>query len=142
MKWIKINFSQIRIRNHVHLSRSPYDLRRSFRPNQRTENESQLTTELITKINEKIETKRQLKLDKRHRRGERPGEANIEGIIDEHLTRGLGLSLAFLSQNGEIRAALDPSFFIPRALPVTHKNYSLCCFDWRKRCRGVELGAQ
>lgn len=59
-----------------------------------------------------------------------PGEAGIEMVVEEHLAGGVGLRLAFLGEDGEIGAALDPPFRVPRALPVPHKNHSLRRSDW------------
>lgn len=72
----------------------------------------------------------------------KPREANIKGLIEEHLPRGLSLSLAFLRQNGEIRAPLDSSLRIPRALPVPHQHHSLRRPNLRERRRNVEFRAQ
>lgn len=71
-----------------------------------------------------------------------PGEADIEGIIDEHQARSLSLSLAFLGEDREIGAPLDPALLVPRALPVPHQHHPLCPlhrWEWHRR---VELGAQ
>lgn len=58
--------------------------------------------------------------------GEEPGEANIEGIWEEHLARGLGLGLSFRGEHGVIGAALDAAFLVPGALPVPHQHHPLC----------------
>ncbi|KAL5745564.1 hypothetical protein ACOSP7_026710 [Xanthoceras sorbifolium] len=52
------------------------------------------------------------------------GEIGVERVIEEHLSRSLSLSLAFLRQNREIRAPLDPTLLVPHALPVPHQNHS------------------
>lgn len=54
-----------------------------------------------------------------------PGEADIEGVVDEHLARGIGLSLTFLGEDREVGAALDPTLLVPRALAMPHQDHPL-----------------
>lgn len=69
-----------------------------------------------------------------------PRKANVEGIVEEHLTRSLCLRLTFLRENREVGAALDPPFRIPRALPVPHQHDSLGRLDRRKLAGTTKFG--
>ena len=53
-----------------------------------------------------------------------------------------GLDLTFLDEKREIRAPLDPTLLIPRALAVPDENNSLGGLNRRKRHRSVEVGAE
>lgn len=97
------------------------------------------SVQILTKIEIQTQTIWKPNKNQKLKKNTRPGEANVEGIIDEHLTGGLGLRLAFLGENSEIGAPLDPSLLIPSALAVPHQHHPLRRLDHRERRRRVEL---
>lgn len=70
-----------------------------------------------------------------------PGEADIEGVVDEHQARGIGLSLTFLGEDREVGAALDPTLLVPRALAMPHQDHPLRGLYRGERSRSVKLRA-
>jgi len=76
------------------------------------------------------------KLSKKTQEKAGPREADIEGVIDEHLAGSLGLRFALLGEDGEIGAPLDPTFLVPGALAVPHEHHPLSRpYPWKPRRR-------
>ena len=68
-------------------------------------------------------------------RQSKPGEADVEGVGEEHLARRFGLRLALGGQDGVIGAPLNAALFVPSALAVAHEHHPLRPRD-RREIRG------
>lgn len=64
---------------------------------------------------------------------DRPSEAYIKGISQEHLAGGLGLRFALGGEDGVVGAPLDAPFLVPCALSMPHEHNSLRLSQRRQR---------